>query len=106
VTGRIEALREIVAADPKDALARFMLGKELLDSGDGPGAAVELEEATRLDPDHTASWRYLGDAYAAAGRREDAIGAYTEGIATAERTRDLQTGKEMRVFLGRLMKGG
>lgn len=101
---RIAALRELVAADPEDALTRFMLGRELLAAGQPVEAVTELETAVRLSPDHTASWRWLGQALEAAGRRDDAARIYREGIEVAERTRDLQTGKEMKVFLGRLDK--
>src|SRR5512140_2864645 len=101
---RIAALREMASAEPADALTRYMLGRELLAAGQPAEAVTELETAIRLDPDHTASWRWLGQALEAAGRRDEAARIYREGIAVAERTRDLQTGKEMRVFLARLEK--
>jgi predicted Zn-dependent protease len=104
MTDRIESLREIVAAEPEDALARFMLGKELLDRGLAAEAAAELAEAVRLNPDHTASWRWYGQALEAAGLVEEARLVYRLGIEVSERTGDLQTGKEMKVFLGRLEK--
>jgi predicted Zn-dependent protease len=99
---RLHALRDFVLSDPDDALARFMLGKELLDRGKAAEAIIQLEAGIRLNPDHTASYRVLGQALEAAGRPEDAMGLYRDGIAVAERTGDLQTGKEMRVFLKRL----
>jgi predicted Zn-dependent protease len=102
---RLDTLRELAAADPEDALTRFMLGKELMDRGFAAESVIELRAAVSRDPDHTASWRWLGQALEAAGRKSEAKEVYREGIAVAERTRDLQTGKEMRVFLGRLEKG-
>jgi predicted Zn-dependent protease len=101
---RLHALRDFVLSDPDDALSRFMLGKELLDRSKAAEAVPQLEAAIRLNPDHTASYRVLGQALEAAERREDAIRVYREGIAVAERTGDLQTGKEMKVFLKRLEK--
>jgi Flp pilus assembly protein TadD len=104
MTDRIKALRDIVEADQEDALARFMLGKELLDHGRPTEAAAEFDMAVRLDPDHTASWRWYGQALEAAGMKDHAARVYRLGIEVAQRTRDLQAGKEMKVFLARLEK--
>ena len=101
---RIESLKQMVTEDPKDGLARFMLGKELL-SADLPNEAAEqLAEAIRLAPDHTASYRELGNALASAGRMSEAEVAYTTGLNVSETTGDLQTAKEIKVFLGRLKR--
>jgi len=101
---RIESLKQMVTEDPKDGLARFMLGKELL-SADLPNEAAEqLAEAIRLAPDHTASYRELGNALASAGRMSEAEVAYTTGLNVADSTGDLQTAKEIKVFLGRLKR--
>lgn len=101
---RIETLRQFVADDPQDGLTRFMLGRELLAAGLAIEAAEHLAEAVRLSPDHTASYRELGKALAAAGRPAEAETAYEQGLAVAETTGDLQTGKEIRVFLARLKR--
>lgn len=101
---RIEALRQMVADDPEDGLTRFMLGKELLAAGLALEAAEHLAEAVRLTPDHTASYRELGHALAASERPAEAEVAYEQGLAVAETTGDLQTGKEIRVFLARLRR--
>lgn len=101
---RIEQLRELVAQDPDDGLGRFMLGRELLAAKRADEATVHLREAVRLTPDHTASHRELGNALAAAGRNDEALGAWATGFEVAERTGDLQTGREMRVFRNRVLK--
>jgi Flp pilus assembly protein TadD len=101
---RIESLREIVAGDPKDGLARFMLGKELLAADLPNEAAEQLAEAIRLAPDHTASYRELGNALASAGRLSEAEVAYSTGLKVADTTGDLQTAKEIKVFLARLKR--
>ncbi len=99
---RIEALKDIVAAEPGDGLSRFMLGQELL-KADRAGEAVEqLEAAIRLSPDHTAAYRHLGNALAAVGRGEEARRVFETGLEVAGRTGDLQTAKEIGVFLKRL----
>ena len=106
MTDRLQTLRDIVAADPEDALGRFMLGRELFDQGVFVEAVAELEAAVRLNPDHTASWRWYGQALEASGRVDESLATYRRGIEVAEKTRDLQTGKEMKVFLARLEKRG
>lgn len=103
---RLVSLREMVAADPEDGLARYMLGRELLARKSAVEAAEHLAEAARLTPDHTATWRELGNALAAAGQVNAARVAYERGIETSERTGDLQTGREIRVFLNRLNSSG
>ena len=114
-TERIETLRQFVADDPTDGLTRFMLGKELLAvalSATPAGGAMEqlgeavehLSEAVRLSPDHTAGYRELGNALAMAARPDEAQAVYEKGLAVAESTGDLQTGKEIRVFLARLRR--
>jgi predicted Zn-dependent protease len=103
---RLHALRDFVRSDPDDHLSRFMLGKELLDRDMAAEAVPQLEAAIQLNPNHTASWRVLGQALDAAGRPEDAKQIFRDGIVVAERTGDLQTGKEMKVFLKRLQASG
>jgi hypothetical protein len=53
-----------------------------------------------------AAFRQLGNALEAAGRSGEAVATYREGIAVAERTHDLQAGKEMNAFLKRIARGG
>ena len=71
-------------------------------SGFAEEAVAEYREAVRLKPDYTAAHRGLGRALERAGRPDDAIAAYRRGLEVAEGTGDLQTKKEMEVFLRRL----
>jgi Tfp pilus assembly protein PilF len=99
---RIAKWQEMVRADALDQLAHFMLGKEYLNEGRHMEAAAELRRCVELNPDYTAAWRYLGEAYEKAGVLKEAAAAWRTGIGVAERTGDLQAGKEMKVFLQRL----
>lgn len=83
-------------------MLRFGLGSALFKAGEHEQAIAHLQAALRHDAKHSASHKLLGKALAAAGRREDAIAAYEEGIRTAEARGDIQAVKEMRVFLKRL----
>ena len=99
---RIAAFREIVRAEPDDPVANFGLAQTLLAAGRFAEAADVFATVTRLSPRYTAAYRGLGRALEGAGRSEEAIRAYRDGIAVSRETGDLQTGKEMRVFLRRL----
>jgi predicted Zn-dependent protease len=90
---------------PRDgALLRFSLGSEYLKSGDPGSAVVHLREAVTRDAGYSAAWKLLGRALADSGRLADAVAAYREGIAVAERKGDKQAAKEMTVFCRRIEK--
>ena len=57
-----------------------------------------------LDPDYSAAWKLLGKALLAAGRSDEALAAWSDGIAAAERKGDKQAMKEMQVFARRVAK--
>lgn len=97
----IDELKEIVAEDPEDPLVRYSLGSELLRARRA-GEIREFREAIRLKPDYTAAFRGLGQALDDNGASVEAIDVFQQGIQVAEETGDLQTGKEMRVFLKRV----
>ncbi len=100
LTDRLEAM---LAAGEDSALLRFSLGNAYIDSD--PGRAGEhLQRAVEIDPTYSAAWKILGKALERAGKPEDAIGVYEQGIDVAERKGDKQAAREMQVFLKRLRK--
>ena len=100
----IDNLLKMLAAGRDNALLRFSLGNEYLKNGE-PGAAVEhLRAAVKHDPDYSAAWKLLGRALTDSGAADEALLAYREGIAVAERKGDKQAAKEMTVFAQRLEK--
>ena len=98
----IENLEGMLARGQDSALLRFGLGGEYFKQQRYDEAMTHLQRAVELDPRYSAAWKLLGQSLAAADRREDAIAAYTQGIAAAETKGDIQAAKEMRVFLKRL----
>jgi Flp pilus assembly protein TadD len=102
---RLEQFREIVALDPDDYFSHFGYASALFDAGRYPEAAREFREAIRLKPDYSAAFRELGKALERSGARDEAVQAYRQGIPVAERNGDLQTLKELQVFLKRLEHG-
>ena len=94
----------MLAAGKDGALLRFGLGNEYLKCGDTAAAVAHLRRAVALDPGYSAAWKLLGKALNAARRDDEALIAWNEGIAAAERKGDKQAMREMQVFVRRLAK--
>lgn len=101
---RIKPLLGMLEQGRDSALLRFSLGNEYVAAGEFDHAASHLQRAVELDPGYSAAWKLLGKCLAELGRREDAIDAYSQGIAIAGEKGDRQAVKEMTVFLRRLQK--
>ena len=99
---RIAEFKEVAELMPDDPVVRFGLSGAYLDAGQAESAVREYQETIRLKPDYSAAHRGLGRALERAGRREEARAAYAKGVEVATQTGDLQTKKEIEVFLRRL----
>lgn len=99
---RIRQLERLLDSARDGALLRYSLGAALLAAGDARQAAQRLREAIARDATHSASWKLLGQALAAAGDTAAALSAYTRGIDVAAARGDVQAAREMRVFARRL----
>ncbi|MGH7319803.1 MAG: tetratricopeptide repeat protein [Candidatus Rokuibacteriota bacterium] len=103
---RIAEFREVAEMMPEDPVVRFGLASACLEAGQAVEAAIEYREAIRLKPDYSAAYRGLGRALERAGELREAKAAYEKGLEVATQTGDLQTKKEITVFLRRLEKTG
>ena len=103
---RIAEFKEVAELMPDDPVVRFGLAGAYLDAGQAEAAVAEYTETIRLKPDYSAAHRGLGRALERAGRATEAKVAYTKGLEVAARNGDLQTKKEIEVFLRRLEKAG
>jgi Flp pilus assembly protein TadD len=99
---RIAEFKEVADMMPDDPVVRFGLAAAYLEAGQAENAVREYEETIRLKPDYSAAHRGLGRALERAGRRQEALAAYRKGLEVAARTGDLQTKKEIEVFVHRL----
>jgi cytochrome c-type biogenesis protein CcmH/NrfG len=99
---RVEALRALLAEDDADVTTRFMLATELARMDLHGEAAAHFGCILDGDPDYTAAYRGLGRALMALGDTGRAREVFTAGLAVAERTGDMQSGREMASFLRRL----
>ena len=104
MTSALANFERMLASGKDGALLRFGLGNEYLKAGDAINAATHLRRAVALDRDYSAAWKLLGKAFLAAGQRDEALAAWQEGIAAAERKGDKQAMKEMEVFARRLVR--
>ena len=99
---RIAEFREVAELFPDDPVVRFGLAGAYLDAGQPENAVDEYRETIRLKPDYSAAYRGLGRALTRAGRMAEAREAFQRGLEVATKTGDLQTRKEIAVFLRRL----
>ena len=100
----VDNLEAMLARGQDSALLRYSLGGEYLKLEEFDKAAAHLRQAVEKDPKYSAAWKLLGKALAEAGRKDEAIKAYVDGIKVAEEKGDKQAAKEMSVFLRRLQK--
>ncbi|VXB68044.1 conserved hypothetical protein [Luteimonas sp. 9C] len=100
-----ERLQALLDAGRDDALLRFGLGNACLQADEPDAAATHLQAATRHDPDYSAAWKLLGKALLACGRVDEADAAWRAGLEAAARRGDVQSAKEMTVFLRRIERG-
>jgi superkiller protein 3 len=98
---RVEKLRALLARDAQDATAWFGLGRALFELGRAEEAIEPLRRAIALDAGYTAAHRDLGRALLESGAPREAAEVLQGALELAQRTGDLQTGREMEVFLRR-----
>jgi superkiller protein 3 len=101
---RVDKLRALLARDADDATAWFGLGRALFELGRADEAVDPLRRAIALDPDYTAAQRDLGRALLESGAPREAVEALQGALELAQRTGDLQTGRETEVFMRRAQR--
>lgn len=82
-TDRVQALRDLLARDPRDSMTRYMLATELYKSGKFEEAVDEMESYLKDKSDEGAAYRVLADAYLQLGKSKEARWALRQGIEAA-----------------------
>jgi Tfp pilus assembly protein PilF len=100
----ISQLEKLLGTPRDGALLRYSLGLEYQRQGDLERAISHLREAVARDPLYSAAWKLLGRTLVEAGRKDEALESFKQGIAVAEKKGDKQALKEMTVFARRLEK--
>jgi cytochrome c-type biogenesis protein CcmH/NrfG len=101
VEGRVDRFRQLLDKHPEDEAGWFGLGRALLDLGRPGDAVAPFRRAVELKPDYTAAHRDLGRALLESGESSQAAAVFARAVCLAEKTGDLQTGREIHVFLRR-----
>ena len=99
---RVAALKEILAADPNDAFARYALGLEYSGSGDTDAALAEFQLLLAAHPDYTNGYFMAAQALARTERNDEAKAMLQQGIECARRTRNQHALSEMEAMLDEL----
>ncbi len=100
----LEAFEALVAQAPANVMVRYSLGREYLKARRYAEAEREFREAVRLKPDYSAAYRELGKSLVELRRPDEAKEIYQQGADIACEKGDLQTKREIEVFLRRLDK--
>lgn len=82
---RIEALRNMLAADPSNPMAHYGLANEYWKSGEYQSVVEHLTAYLEKSDDQGAGYRLLGQAYGHLGDSEKAKAAFRDGQRAAER---------------------
>ncbi|OUU80261.1 MAG: hypothetical protein CBC38_02385 [Gammaproteobacteria bacterium TMED78] len=99
-----EKLESLLIDGDDSAVLRFGIASSYLKKEDFESACLHLEIAIKLDPSYSAAWKLLGKAQTSLGLYEAATDTYTNAISIAKKNGDIQSTKEMKVFLSRLKK--
>jgi len=99
---RVAALKELLAANPDDAFARYALGLEYSGSGDTDAALAEFQRLLASHPDYTNGYLMAAQTLARAYRNDEARALLQQGIESARRTRNQHAMSEMEGMLEEL----
>ena len=105
-TSRADMFRKLLDRDSNNPMVLYSLGNELFKEQKYAEAKECLSRAVRNKPDYSVAYRTLGRALYELGEDAEARRVFTEGREVARRNGDLQTVKEIDVFVRRLEKRG
>jgi predicted Zn-dependent protease len=83
MTDRIELFKNMLAADPDNAMVLFGLANEYQKKSDWPNVIATLEEYLSKADDEGAAYGMLARAYMQTGQTDKAKAALEKGISTA-----------------------
>ena len=101
---RSEMFRKLLERDETNPMVLYSLGNELFKEGQYAEARDHLRRAVEAKPDYSVAYRTLGRAHYELGENAEAREVFDRGREVAQKNGDLQTVKEIDVFLRRLDK--
>jgi len=96
--------RKLLDRDPNNPMVLYSLGNELFKEKKYIEAGEYLSDAVRNKPDYSVAYRMLGRTLYELGENAEARRVFVEGREVAEKNGDLQTVKEIDIFIRRLEK--
>ena len=96
---RLEALKNLIEANPKEQFARFGLAMEYAKAGRMEEAVGEFQVLLELNPDYWGAYYHLGQALEQAGRYDEAREAYRRGMEVAGRLGQAKARSELEAAL-------
>jgi uncharacterized protein HemY len=103
-TSRAEMFRKLLDKDPDNPMILYSLGTELFKEGRYSGAREHLARAVENKPDYSVAYRMLGRTHYELHENAEARRVFAKGKEVARENGDLQTVREIDVFLRRLDK--
>lgn len=103
-SSRAEMFRKLLEKQPDNPMIRYSLGLELFKEGGYYEAAEHLRIAIEQKSDYSVAYRTLGRALFELEENTEARRVFKQGREIAQKNGDLQTVKEIDVFLRRLDK--
>ena len=101
-TPRAEMFRKLLEKDPDNPMILYSLGTELFKEGRYLEAREHLARAVENKPDYSVAYRMLGRTHYELHENVEARRVFTKGREVAQENGDLQTVREIDVFLRRL----
>ena len=92
-------LTEILAQNPTDAFARYVLAMEHSNAGNLEMALSEFQKLLEAHPDYTAGYFMAAQTLVKAARVDEAKRMLTDGISSARRTGNNHAQSEMTAML-------
>lgn len=101
---RADMFRKLLERDHDNPMILYSLGNELFKEEKYSEAREYLSRAVERKPDYSVAYRTLGRTLYELGEDSEARRVFSRGREVAERNGDLQTVKEIDVFVRRLEK--
>lgn len=98
-TNRLEVLKAMVSANPKDSFARYGLAMEYANAGQLEQAVAEYRALLEHNETYAAGYFHGGQALEKLGRPDDARKLYEKGIEVTRRTGDAHARSELQAAL-------
>lgn len=103
---RSDMFRKLLERDPRNPMVLYSLGNELFKEGRYGEARDHFKRAIENKPDYSVAYRMLGRAHYELREDTDARNVFLMGKEVARENGDLQTIREIDVFMRRLEKRG